>query len=51
MSRTKPEDVKILQISAVYNAYVEKDFIYGLGNDGKVYFWSRIREAWIEEKE
>ena len=45
----KPEEVKILQISAVNG--MDGYIVYGLGDDGKIYWWCKFKKGgvWILE--
>lgn len=41
----KPDSVKIISIS-VRSAENEQDLVYGLGDDGKIYWWNISRMEW-----
>lgn len=43
--------VKIIQISAISSLENDKDMIYGLGDDNKLYRWKYSREKWALDSE
>lgn len=49
----KAEETKIIQIVTAFDIYESEDGyknttdIYGLGSDGKVYFWNRKQGKWF----
>jgi hypothetical protein len=43
--------MKIVQISAISSESEEKDMIYGLGDDNKIYRWKYSAEKWVLDSE
>lgn len=42
----KPENIKIISISTIANKTMGSDTVYGLGDDGRVYWWSTFGSEW-----
>lgn len=42
----KPTEVKIISISTSYEPKILGTVVYGLGDDGTVYWWSTIQQDW-----
>lgn len=43
----KPDTVKIIDISTSYEPKILSTAIYGLGDDGLMYIWSKFDIAWF----